>query len=160
MCLSSRGIYKGHMSSTYHVTNSSTEPGGTIRLEFLVIYKTVQVRNPIFPSPKYEALHCRIVHGSIQFLHIKTHRKFTSHFLLSMEKSSPIFKNRARPQHFRRITRKPLPEFIDPVFAKTNPKLSFCMTENERIGLIFVKTGSINSGTWRKFKYCQRNIYL
>ncbi len=41
----------------------------------------------------------------------------------------------------------PLPEIIDPVFAKTSPKRSFCMTENERIGLVFVKTGSINSGT-------------
>jgi hypothetical protein len=40
-----------------------------------------------------------------------------------------------------------VPEFIDPVFAKTSPKRSFCMTENERIGLVFVKTGSINSGT-------------
>ncbi len=40
-----------------------------------------------------------------------------------------------------------MPEFIDPVFAKTRPKRSFCMTENERIGLVFPKTGSINSGT-------------
>jgi hypothetical protein len=41
----------------------------------------------------------------------------------------------------------PSPEIIDPVFAKTSPKRSFCMTENERFGLVFVKTGSINSGT-------------
>ncbi len=39
-----------------------------------------------------------------------------------------------------------LPEIIDPVFAKTCPKRSFCMTENERFGLVFVKIGSINSG--------------
>ncbi len=39
-----------------------------------------------------------------------------------------------------------VPEIIDPVFAKTSPKRSFCMTEHERIGLVFVKTGSINSG--------------
>ncbi len=39
-----------------------------------------------------------------------------------------------------------MPEIIDPVFAKTSPKRSFCMTENERFGLVFVKTGSINSG--------------
>ncbi len=38
-----------------------------------------------------------------------------------------------------------MPEIIDPVFAKTSPKRSFCMTENERFGLVFVKTGSINS---------------
>jgi hypothetical protein len=42
-----------------------------------------------------------------------------------------------------------VPEIKDPVFAKTSPKRSFCMTENERIGLVFVKTGSINSGTAR-----------
>jgi hypothetical protein len=36
-------------------------------------------------------------------------------------------------------------EFIDPVFAKTSPKRSFSITKNERIGLVFAKTGSINS---------------
>ncbi len=34
-----------------------------------------------------------------------------------------------------------VPEFTDPVFA------GFYMTENERFGLVFAKTGSINSGT-------------
>ncbi len=42
-----------------------------------------------------------------------------------------------------------MPEIIDPVFTKTSPKRSFCMTENERFGLVFTKTGSINSGTGR-----------
>ncbi len=41
----------------------------------------------------------------------------------------------------------PVPEFIDPVFGKTSPIRSFCMTENECFGLVFPKTGSINSGT-------------
>jgi hypothetical protein len=41
----------------------------------------------------------------------------------------------------------PVPEIIDPVYTKTGPKRSFCMTENERFGLVFTKTGSINSGT-------------
>jgi hypothetical protein len=45
------------------------------------------------------------------------------------------------------ISGSTVPEVIDPVFAKTSPKRSFCMTENERFGLVFVKTGSINSGT-------------
>jgi hypothetical protein len=36
-------------------------------------------------------------------------------------------------------------EFIDPVFAKTSPKRS--ANEYERFGLVFAKTGSINSGT-------------
>ncbi len=40
-----------------------------------------------------------------------------------------------------------MPEIIDLVFAKISPKCSFCMTENERFGLVFAKTGSINSGT-------------
>ncbi len=41
----------------------------------------------------------------------------------------------------------PVPEFIAPVFAKTSPKRSFSMSENERFGLVFAKSGSINSGT-------------
>jgi hypothetical protein len=36
-------------------------------------------------------------------------------------------------------------EFIDPT-AKTSPKGSFSMIENERVGLVLAKTGSINSG--------------
>ncbi len=39
------------------------------------------------------------------------------------------------------------PEFIDPVLAKTSPKRSFSVIENERFGLVFAETGSINSGT-------------
>ncbi len=38
-------------------------------------------------------------------------------------------------------------EFIGPVFAKISPKQSFSVIENERCGLIFAKTGSINLGT-------------
>jgi hypothetical protein len=40
-----------------------------------------------------------------------------------------------------------MPEFIDPVFAKTSPKRSFSLVEIERFGLVFMKTGSINLGT-------------
>ncbi len=40
-----------------------------------------------------------------------------------------------------------MPEFIDTVFAKTSPKRSFSIIENERFGLVFGKTLSINSGT-------------
>jgi hypothetical protein len=38
-----------------------------------------------------------------------------------------------------------VPEIIDPVFAKTSPNCSFSVIENERFGLVFTKTGSINS---------------
>jgi hypothetical protein len=31
--------------------------------------------------------------------------------------------------------------------VKTSPKCSFSVMENERFGLVFTKTGSINSGT-------------
>ncbi len=41
----------------------------------------------------------------------------------------------------------PDPESIDPVFAKTSQNARFLLRENERFGLVFVKTGSINSGT-------------
>jgi hypothetical protein len=40
-----------------------------------------------------------------------------------------------------------VPKIIDPVFAKTSPKRSFCMVEIVRFGLVFENTGSINSDT-------------
>jgi hypothetical protein len=40
-----------------------------------------------------------------------------------------------------------VPEIIDPVFAKTSQNARFLLSENERFGLVFVKTGYINSGT-------------
>jgi hypothetical protein len=42
-------------------------------------------------------------------------------------------------------------QFTDPVFEKTSPKRSFSMSENERFGLVFAKTGYINSGTVLEF---------
>jgi hypothetical protein len=44
-----------------------------------------------------------------------------------------------------------VPEIIDPVFAKTSQNARFLLSENERFGLVLVKTGSINSGTGLKF---------
>ncbi len=41
----------------------------------------------------------------------------------------------------------PVPEFINSVFGKTSPKRSFSVMQNERLGLVFAKTGSINLGT-------------
>jgi hypothetical protein len=43
--------------------------------------------------------------------------------------------------------KRPVPEFIDPVFTKTSPIRSFSVIQNERFGLVFAKTGSIISGT-------------
>ncbi len=40
-----------------------------------------------------------------------------------------------------------MPEIKDPVFAKTSQYARFLLSENERFELVFVKTGSINSGT-------------
>ena len=40
-----------------------------------------------------------------------------------------------------------MPEIIEPVFTKTSQNARFLLSENERFGLVFVKTGSINSGT-------------
>ncbi len=51
-------------------------------------------------------------------------------------------------RHYQTLDFKtPVPEFIDPVFTKTSRKHSFSVIENERFRLVFVKTGSINSGT-------------
>jgi hypothetical protein len=46
-----------------------------------------------------------------------------------------------------RLTNRSVPEIIDPVFAKTSQNARFLLSENERFGLVFVITGSINSGT-------------
>jgi hypothetical protein len=46
-----------------------------------------------------------------------------------------------------RTAQRPVPEIIDLVFAKTSQNARFLLSENERFGLVFVKTGSINSGT-------------
>ncbi len=60
-------------------------------------------------------------------------------------------------------------EFIDPVFAKTIPKRSFSVIQNERFGLVFTKTGSINSGTeltiskkhhWKSNKFAPVPLYI
>jgi hypothetical protein len=40
-----------------------------------------------------------------------------------------------------------VPEFIDPHFRETSPKRSYSVIENDRIRLVFTKTGSIISGT-------------
>ncbi len=45
------------------------------------------------------------------------------------------------------LIKTPVPEIIDPVFTKTSQNARFLLSENERFGLVFVKTGSINSGT-------------
>jgi hypothetical protein len=51
---------------------------------------------------------------------------------------------------------RPAHKFIEPVFAKTRPKRSFSMTENESFRLVFAKTGSINSSTGLKgIKYIE-----
>ncbi len=44
------------------------------------------------------------------------------------------------------IREHPVPEFIDPVFAKTSPKRSFPITKNERFGFV-AKTAWVYSGT-------------
>ncbi len=64
------------------------------------------------------------------------------------QESIPSLAESIRPEPvFVDLSRRPVPEIIDPVFTKPSPKRSFCMTENERFGLVFTKTGSINSGT-------------
>jgi hypothetical protein len=52
-----------------------------------------------------------------------------------------------QPQPLVSVRIRPVPEIIDPVFAKTSQNARFLLSENDRFGLVFVKTGSINSGT-------------
>jgi hypothetical protein len=55
----------------------------------------------------------------------------------------------SRNLRFFYVDVSPVTEFIDPVFAKTSPKRSFSMIDNERYEVVVAKTGSINSGTVR-----------
>jgi hypothetical protein len=59
-------------------------------------------------------------------------------------------------------TSNPVPEIIDPVFTKTSQNARFLLSENERFGLVFVKTGSISSGTdncsFRKYLWMSEYI--
>ncbi len=56
--------------------------------------------------------------------------------------------------------RSGVPKSVDLVFRKTSPKRSFSVIKIERFGLVFAKTGSINSGTgidsqpagWQEYK--------
>ncbi len=51
-----------------------------------------------------------------------------------------------------------VPETIDPVFTKTSQNARFLLSENERFGLVFVKTGSINSGNWRNTERWRKDM--
>jgi hypothetical protein len=51
------------------------------------------------------------------------------------------------PANGRKGKKLPVPEFIDPVFTKISPKRSLSVIKNERVGLVFAKTGSIILGT-------------
>jgi hypothetical protein len=61
--------------------------------------------------------------------------------------SKKVYRIEGKPQMSLQLQSSPVSEFIDPVFAKTSPKRSFSMTENEHFELVFAKTGSMNSGT-------------
>jgi hypothetical protein len=51
--------------------------------------------------------------------------------------------------HFLLTTIKsPVPEIIDPVFAKTSQNARFLLSEYERFGLVFTKTRVYKVGHW------------
>jgi hypothetical protein len=75
---------------------------------------------------------------------------------LSLYSVTPLSIHKSCSQNHTRAlipgTAKTVPEIIDPVFAKTSQNARFLLSENERFGLVFVKTGSINSGTGHKIE--------
>ncbi len=54
----------------------------------------------------------------------------------------------------------PVPEIIDPVFAKTSPKRWFSMTEYERFGLVFTKTRVYEFGHRALLSVLYRTVHL
>jgi hypothetical protein len=69
--------------------------------------------------------------------------------MLSLEKFRHLHRQKilVHPDISEKLVITTVPEIIDPVFAKTSQNARFLLSENERFGLVFVKTGSINSGT-------------
>ncbi len=47
----------------------------------------------------------------------------------------------------------PVPEFIDPVFAKTSQNARFLLSENERFGLVFCENRVYKFGHWISAEY-------
>jgi hypothetical protein len=68
---------------------------------------------------------------------------------LTLEQLARAFSHHAAAAERSTLSTGTVPEIIDQVFAKTSCKRSFSMTETEHFGLVFVNTGSINSGTGR-----------
>jgi hypothetical protein len=68
--------------------------------------------------------------------------------------TAEIIKSSAQNQSVQLRSLNPVPEIIDPVFAKTSQNARFLLSENERFGHVFVKTGSINSGTVQTMVHC------
>jgi hypothetical protein len=62
------------------------------------------------------------------------------------------------PGNFSKLTKKPVAEIIDTVFAKTSPKRSFSMTEYEHFGLVFTKTRVYKFG--HRFPAFQTGLHL
>ncbi len=57
-----------------------------------------------------------------------------------------------------------MPEIIDPVFAKTSQNARFLLSENERFGLVFVKTRVYKFGhrsvcSHKPLHYVSMNVY-
>jgi hypothetical protein len=78
------------------------------------------------------------------FLSLQYFSNFTLFEIWESTQSSPQQVNSRR----KRMPLNPsVAEIIDPVFAKTSQNARFLLSENERFGLVFVKTGPINSGT-------------
>ncbi len=86
-------------------------------------------------------------------------RFFFEIFLIMLVSSSSTVPTNVRRWH-KRVTgvQSTVPEIIGPVFAKTSQNARFLLSENERFGLVFVKTGTINSGTVAEFMDPLREI--
>jgi hypothetical protein len=65
---------------------------------------------------------------------------------VSLDSTYHCIKINVQPRRLKEF-HSTVPEIIDPVFAKTSQNARFLLSENERFGLVYVKIGSINSGT-------------
>jgi hypothetical protein len=113
-------------------------------------------QNTIIPCPEYHLQFyiCSYLFFTNIYIYTYTHLTLPSQLLTLNKKQGTLLfftpfylRHAARSPVHRMSLRHTVPEFIDPVFAKTSQNARFLLSENERFGLVFVKTGSINSGT-------------
>ncbi len=110
-------------------------------LAFLKIYQQRYLAAGVYPSeaPSPPRFLFGVVKQFCRFGILSNTQRMTPEYALHITQSPP-------PCYTLYIMNRPVPEFIDPAFAKTSPTRSFSHWKRA-FWACFLKTGSLNSGT-------------